>query len=312
MSLDPAVARFVRACEIDIPEELPLSDHRECIRLSLELNFVRFGLPGPASIITEDHHVDVDGGSIRLRLYRPSAEAALPVHVFLHGGGWWQGSIDDRVNDAYCRRLAAEAGLVVAAVDYRLAPEYPFPHGLNDACSALRWLGDHSEQLGLGMGGRSVTVGGNSAGANLAAAITLKARDEVDLPRIAFQVLEVPALDLRYERGEPGESSLIRGLYLPEPRLADLPTASPLLAPDLSGLPPAAIYVAEHDPLRHQGESYARRLRDASVAVELEVGAGGVHGSLLLTRTWPPALTWQLRTAQRLAAIHQSHPIGDR
>jgi acetyl esterase len=303
MSVDPAVARFVRACEDAAPPELPLADRRECLRLLLELNFIRYGTPGPDLPCITEHVVPVTGSSIRVRLYYPADSGrALPVHVFLHGGGWWQGSIDDRVNEAGCRRLAADAGVVIAAVDYRLAPEHPFPAGLDDCCAALRWLAAEAHALRLDPA--RISIGGNSAGAGLAAAAALLARDDHSMPSLAFQLLEVPALDMSQETGGAGELRTPVGLYLPDPGLASLPTASPLLAPDLSGLPPACIYVAEHDALRRQGEAYAQRLADASVPVTVEFGAGGVHGSLLLTRIWPPAAAWQRKAARLLAAAH--------
>ncbi|HTX83330.1 MAG TPA: alpha/beta hydrolase [Streptosporangiaceae bacterium] len=305
MRLDPAVARFLRACEDAAPAELPLADRRECLRLLLDLNFVRYGTPGPDLPRIAEYVVPVTGDSIRIRLYYPAeATQVQPVHVVLHGGGWWQGSIDDRVNEAGCRRLAADSGVVVAAVDYRLAPENPFPAGLEDCCAALRWLA--AEAAGLGLDPLRISVGGNSAGAGLAAAVTLVARDNESLPSLVFQLLEVPALDISHDTGGANELVTPVGLYLPDPGLAELPTASPLLAPDLSGLPPACIYVAEHDALRRQGEAYARRLAEAGVAVTVEFGTGGVHGSLLLTRIWPPAAEWQRKAARLLAAAHRS------
>jgi len=304
MRLDPAVARFLRACEDAAPPELSLADRRECLRLLLDLNFVRYGTPGPELPYIAEHLVPVTGDSIRVRLYYPAKAApVLPVHVVLHGGGWWQGSIDDRVNEAGCRRLAADSGVVVAAVDYRLAPEHPFPVGLEDCCAALRWLAAEAARLGLDR--QRISVGGNSAGAGLAAAATLVARDDESMPSIVFQLLEVPALDISHDTGGADELVTPVGLYLPDPDLAALPTASPLLAPDLSGLPSACIYVAEHDALRRQGEAYARRLAEAGVPVTVEFGTGGVHGSLLLTRIWPPAAAWQQKAARLLAAVHR-------
>ncbi len=310
MSHDPAVARFVRACEDAAPPELPLLDRRECLRLLLELNFVRYGTPGPDLPRIEEHLVPVTGDCIRVRLYYPAdGREALSVHVFLHGGGWWQGSIDDRANEAGCRRLAADSGVAVAAVDYRLAPEHPFPVGLEDCCAALRWLAANAGDLGLDPA--RISVGGNSAGAGLAAAAALIARDDESMPSLVFQLLEVPALDICHDTGGAEELATPVSLYLPDPDLAWLPTASPLLAPDLSGLPPASIYVAEHDALRRQGEDYARRLAEAGVPVTVEFGTGGVHGSLLLTRIWPPAAAWHQKAARLLAAAHDLRVTGE-
>jgi acetyl esterase len=110
------------------------------MRLLIDLNFLRFSRPGPDVHSVSDHILAVDGGQIRCRIYPPADEPGLPAHLALHGGGWWQGSIDDLICDAICRQRCIEAHVVVVAVNYRLAPEHPFPTGLNDTCVALTWL----------------------------------------------------------------------------------------------------------------------------------------------------------------------------
>jgi acetyl esterase len=198
------------------------------------------------------------------------------VHVFLHGGGWWLGSIDEHVNDATCRYWCVQAHCVVAAVDYRLAPEHPFPTAINDICAVLRWITGEAGALGVEPG--VLSIGGVSAGGNLAAAVTLKTRDEGG-PPLVFQLLEVPAVDLTGAKmqaalaGEDlrpladraAEFTTATRRYLSDPQQAMLPLASPGLADDLSGLPPAQILTAELDPLRDEGEDYASRLAAAGV-----------------------------------------------
>jgi acetyl esterase len=259
-----------------------------------------------------DHIVAVDGGKIRCRLYRPSDEPTLPAHIALHGGGWWQGSIDDRICDAICRQRCIQAHVVVMAVGYRLAPEHPFPTGLNDAYGALCWLIGHAARLHIDAD--NISVGGSSAGANLAAALAIKARDAAS-PHIAFQLLEVPALDLtlataRHTTATVAGQNMADELnvavtrYLGDPTLATHPLASPLLADDLRGLPPAVIFTAEYDALRADGERYAARLNAAGVPARAIRHPGALHGSAMLTRTWPPAAAWQRDAASTLRDAH--------
>jgi acetyl esterase len=218
-----------------------------------------------------------------VRVYRP-AGTPRPVLVYLHGGGWVQGDLD--THDALCRRLAIEADRVVVSVDYALAPEHPFPAGLLDTLSALRWV--RTADLGaptLAGEGR-IAVGGDSAGGNLAAAACLALRDAGG-PLPELQVLVYPGLD--QTRALPSHTTFARGFLLTAadidwfqahyavPDLRD-PLASPLLAPDLRGLPPAVVTTAGFDPLRDEGEAYVLRLREAGVPVVHLDEAGLVHG----------------------------------
>ncbi|MDP2305094.1 MAG: alpha/beta hydrolase [Pseudomonadota bacterium] len=230
----------------------------------------------------EVHDDRVPGGPA-VRVYRPEGDPR-PVLVYLHGGGWVQGDLD--THDALCRRLAAEGNRAVVSVDYRLAPEHPFPAGLEDVLQTLRWI--PTADLGgptLAAEGR-VSVGGDSAGGNLAAAACIALRDGGEaLPEL--QVLVYPGLD--QTRALASHQSFARGFLLTAADIdwfqrhyavTDLrdPLASPLLAPDLRGLPPAIVTTAGFDPLRDEGEAYVARLREAGVPVVHLDESSLVHG----------------------------------
>lgn len=229
-------------------------------------------LPGPA-------------GPMAARAYIPDVDAGpRGVCAFFHGGGWVIGDID--THDGLCRSLAARSGATVVSVAYRLAPETPFPGAVDDAVAATAWLADHADELG-GDGAR-LAVAGDSAGANLAAATTLVARDRGG-PDIAFQLLVYPALDHGYKFPSCTENAegyfltlatmrWFTGHYLSDPALVDHPLASPLRSPDLSGLPPALIITAEFDLLRDEGEAYAARLVEAGVDARAHRYDGMIHG----------------------------------
>ena len=236
-----------------------------------------------ATVVT-DHRVPVEGGTIRVRRYRPPTPAALPAHLYLHGGDFWTGGLDDV--DAMARRYARAVPCTVLSVEYRLAPEHPYPGPLEDCYAVLRWAAAHRVDLGVG----ALSVGGTSAGGGLAAALALLARDRGG-PPIAFQLLEQPVTDLTGTcpsmhdyRGGWGLSAhdLLEGYhhYAPDPATRRTGLASPLRAGDLSGLPPALVHVNECDPLRDEGLAYAARLRAAGVPVRVLVARGHVHGSV--------------------------------
>ncbi|WP_111765544.1 alpha/beta hydrolase [Nakamurella deserti] len=312
MTLDAPVAEFLAFKPDAGASGTPVADRRRAILDASDEIFRRFGEPAPDVASVTDHVVDQPGGAIRVRVYRPHAAAPLPVHVFIHGGGFWLGSVDELVVDATCRERSTGADCVVVAVDYRLAPEHPFPTPVEDCYRALLWAHEHAASLG---GDPSVlTIGGVSAGANLAAAVTLAVRDRGG-PPLALQLLEVPALDLTLSSmvasgvGDDhgisvADMAVTVDLYLPAPADPTSPYASPLLATDLRGLPPAHILTAEFDPLRHEGERYAERLRDAGVPVVCRRQPGAVHGSLALTGRWEPARQWR---AHLLDALRQAH-----
>jgi acetyl esterase len=232
-------------------------------------------------------------GPIPLRVYRPrgiAADAPLPGLVFFHGGGWVIGDLD--THDALCRQLTAEAGITVVAVDYRLAPEAKFPAAADDAWAATRWMVAHADRLGIDA--RRLAVGGDSAGGNLAAVVSLLARD-AGAPAIAFQTLLYPVTDVGIEwpsYREFAEGYLLTsqsmrwfiGHYLAAEKEAVDWRVSPLRAPSLEGLPPALIVTAGFDPLRDEGEAYARALREAGVRVDYVCYGGMIHGFVPMGR----------------------------
>jgi acetyl esterase len=232
------------------------------------------------------------GGEIPIRVYTPEMEGPRPVVVFYHGGGWVVGGLDMEEN--ICLSLAGDTPCIVVSADYRLAPEHPFPAGLNDCYAVFQWAVREGHRIG-GEEGR-VAVSGESAGANLAIAVSLMAKD-LNGPVAAFQVLFNPATSLAdcntASLRDFGEGFLLtradmegsRSLYLRTEKDRSNPYASPLLAPDLSGLPPALIITAGCDPMRDEGEAYARRLQDAGVPVQYTCYEDMVHGFLCFFRS---------------------------
>jgi acetyl esterase len=216
---------------------------------------------------------------IPIRLHRPSTAGRRPALVYLHGGGWTSGSAAGI--DALCPTLADGAECTVAAVEYRLAPAHPFPAGLDDCFAATAWLAENATELDVDAA--RLAIGGGSAGANLAAAVTLLARDRGG-PPLVFQLLVYPPLDhaavADAERAAFRRADIERhwSQYLPVRSDGDDPRASPLRATDLSRLPPALLITAEHDPLTEEAEEYARRLLGAGVPAEIRRFAGAQHG----------------------------------
>ena len=243
------------------------------------------GLAGPSEEVREVLDLAAPGpdGEVPVRVYVPAGGHVSGVVVFLHGGGWVIGTLDSY--DAVCRALANASGAVVASVDYRLAPEHPFPAAVEDSWAALRWA--HAHAADLGGDADRMALAGDSAGGNLAAVLTRRARDEGG-PPLRFQLLVYPVTDAAMDTRSYEQSA--RGLYLEREGMAwfwdhylngadrGLPDASPLKAPDLSGLPPALVVTAEHDPLCDEGEAYATRLREAGVPVTLRRYPGMTHG----------------------------------
>ena len=232
-------------------------------------------------------------GEIPLRLYRPlgsAADAALPVLVYYHGGGWVIGDLD--THDTLCRELANGAHCCVVAVDYRMSPEQRFPVAVDDCVAATYWV--RREAASLGIDAARLAVGGDSAGGNLAAVVAIVARDAGDLP-IAYQLLIYPATDQR--RGTPSHTSNGQGYllttdtmkYFHDHYLPDVARdldwrASPLLHAELSKLPPALVLTAGYDPLRDEGMQYAERLTEAGSQATYVCFERQIHGFITMGR----------------------------
>jgi acetyl esterase len=243
----------------------------------------RMGLVSTPVAAVEDRGIAGPSGVLPVRVYTPEGRGPFPLVVFFHGGGWVLGDLD--THDPFCRALCAGAGCVVVSVAYRLAPEHPFPAASDDALAATRWVAAHAAEIG-GDPVR-IAVAGDSAGGNLAAATTLRIRDEGG-PALRGQLLIYPGL--RYP--SPPTPSYVENAvgygmtreaatwfweqYLGDRTHATNPLAAPLIAPDLSGLPPALVVSAQYDVLRDEGELYARRLRAAGVPARLS-RYDGVH-----------------------------------
>jgi acetyl esterase len=236
----------------------------------------------------EDRQVPGAMGSIPVRFYTPSGTGPFPILVFFHGGGWVIGNRE--THDATCRALTNAAGCIVASVDYRLAPEHKFPAAVEDSYAATRWIADHATSIGADP--TRIAVGGDSAGGNLAATVSLAALERGG-PPLVFQLLVYPVTDHAYDT--PSYKDNADGYFLTRDamvwfwnhyldREADgrNPLASPLRARDLQNLPPAFVMTAEYDPLRDEGEAYAKRLREAGVPVTLNRYDGTIHGFFIM------------------------------
>jgi acetyl esterase len=281
-TLDPALALMVKGNPRGSHATDPAT-RRQALRRDIGLV-----MPPVGGVAVEAAAAHGPRGPIPLRVYRSHhGSAQRPVIVYYHGGGWVVGDLDTA--DGTCRMLALHSGCIVVSVDYRLAPEHPFPAPLDDAVAAFHWALDHSEQLGRIRD--AVAVMGESAGANLAASVCLSVRGAGPTP--LAQSLVYPATDLRM--GHPSVETFAEGFllekqdmqwfvqhYLPDAGHLTHPLASPLLADDLSGLPPACVFTAGFDPLRDEGAAYARRLSDAGVDVRYRCFDDQVHGFLAL------------------------------
>lgn len=270
--------------------------------------------PAPEGAERRVTFIPVQGGTIELHMFTPVTPGPHPAHLYLHGGGWVNGSINDQHINILCTERAVWADCVVVTAEYRLAPEHKFPIGLGDCYAALLWIANNADDLGIRPD--LITIGGESAGANLAAAVALRARDE-NGPALALQLLDVPGVDLTatlpsQQRNATGygltEAALqaLVSYYLASPEDAYHPYASPLLAKDLSGLPPAYILSAEYDPLCDHGKAYADKLNHAGVPATYSLQLGQIHGSSFLTKILPAARAWRDEAIGALQRAHQS------
>lgn len=248
-------------------------------------------LGGPLEDVArlENRAIPGPAGPIPIRVYTPSGPLPMPALVYFHGGCFVAGTLD--MEDSTCRALANAGECVVVAADYRLAPEHKFPSAVEDAYAATAWVAANARNLGIDPG--RIAVGGHSAGGNLAAVVAQLAHKRGG-PPVAFQLLVFPIVDCAGDTPSRSEHAsgylLTRDMldwstrqYLRSKRDAEIPEASPLLAQDLGGLPPALVMTAEYDPLRDEGERYAERLREAGVAATVKRYDGAIHAFFILS-----------------------------
>lgn len=263
------------------------------------------------------HDVAVPGTECAARVYRPT-EAARGVVLFLHGGGWVFGDLE--THDRACRRMAADSDTTVMALDYRRAPEHPWPAAVDDTIEALRWISTRPSVLGAI---DNVVIAGDSAGGTIAALACLRARVEAPDASPACQVLVYANTDLAWSGGSMIDKGHGYGLdaadidwfnsqWVPVRDMFADPRVSPLREPDLSGAPSAIIVTCEHDPLRDQGEAYASRLRAAGVPTTLRRERGMVHNFLLWDLASPACAAAGGRVAQDLRTAVSTRGESDR
>jgi acetyl esterase len=262
------------------PHEVPIAEARANLDKGDQLAGEREELAE-----VSDREIPGPAGPIPIRSYRPHGDGVLPVAVFFHGGGFTAGSLAS--HDRLCRSLANRSGCAVVAVDYRLAPEHKFPAGIEDAYAATTWIAAHASELGVDP--NRLAVGGDSGGGTFATTVALLARDRGG-PAISFQYLVNPGgLDFDYGRPSMVEhaegnfltADLVRWIedqYFADESDKQHPLAALNLVPDLSGLPPAVVLTAEHDPARDQGIELVRRLREDGVDVAHTDYPGMIHG----------------------------------
>ncbi len=271
-------------------ETMSVEDARQALRALFE----SFGGRPEEVVRVDDIEIPGPGGAIPARLYYPAGDEPRPGFVHLHGGGWAVGDLD--CYEADQRKIANSTGAVVVAVDYRLAPEHKFPAGFDDCYAAAVWVERNAARLGIDP--RRIVIGGDSADANLSAAVALKARDQ-GAPALALQVLIYGTYDIQstgtasYEEFAEGHfltksmAEWFQELYIRGPEDRGSPYASPLLATDLRGVAPALFLTAECDVLRDEGDAYARRLREAGTPVTAKRFSGTIHGFASLAKMLP-------------------------
>jgi acetyl esterase len=238
--------------------------------------------PGDPVAVVVDRTVPGPAGPLAVRCYAAGDDTGLPVVAFFHGGGWVVSSVDG--HDSLARRLAARSGALIVSVEYRLAPEHPFPAAHDDCWAVTAWLAEHAGEWGGDP--TRLAVAGDSAGGNLAAGVALRARDEG--LALAHQLLLYPCLDVDFDR--PSYRDNAEGYFLTARTMRWFwdqyvpaehrrhPYAVPMRADDLAGVAPALIQTAEYDPLRDEGEAYGRRLAEAGVPVAVTRYDGVIHG----------------------------------
>ena len=275
------------------------------------------GMTGPPETVAhvEDRTIPGPAGQIPVRIYTPTGRPPFPLLVYFHGGGWVIGNLE--THDGVCRALTNAAACIVVSVDYRLAPEHPFPAAPEDSYAATQWVAANAAAIGGDP--TRIAVGGDSAGGNLTAVVALVARDR-GAPPLCFQLLVYPVTDAACDTASYRDNAdgyfLTRDMmgwfwnhYAAQRSARENPYASPLRAASLKGLPPALVITAEFDPLRDEGEAYAARLRDAGVAAQLTRYDGMIHGFFGMGSMLDQAKT---AIAQAAAALRSAFAAGSR
>jgi acetyl esterase len=281
MAIDPQLTPFIARLEDAWPEpvlSLPVDVWRERVeRLSAAAR-----TPYPEGLDVETRIID-GPRPVRVRIYRPRVSQPLPALIYMHGGGWVIGSIDS--HDSITAAIAADTPCIVISVDYARAPEHPFPAPMEDCRAVVAWTFANASAVGIDPA--AIFVGGDSAGGNLAAAMTIAFRDGP--LQLRGQLLLYPCVDVDFQRPsyiseaqapylKAAEMIWFWNQYCPDAEQRRNPLAVPIRCENLSGLPPAFVVVAEHDPLRDDGHVYAERLKAAGVAVTFRPGLGLIHG----------------------------------
>lgn len=318
MPVDPAIQPIldtINTTAQPVHDTLPTARLRAILQ-DISTRRLALSTPPPPVARVQEQVVSVEQGEIVVRIYTPFAPGPLPAHLYFHTGGFWMGTLEHC--DGWCRELCSGATCVVLSVAYRLAPEYPFPTGLEDGYRALCWVFAHAAELGIDPA--RLSIGGASAGGNLATVIARLARERQGPPLI-FQLLELPTTDLTMSQPSIqlyGEGYLLTrsalshicSLYLSDPQQAFNPCASPLLAPDLSALPPALIMTAEFDPLRDEGEAYGQRLKEAGVPTTIKRWPGLIHTAEHMSKILPTAIQFREMAVQALLQAYACFPLS--
>jgi acetyl esterase len=301
-TLDPATGAFLEAMRSSGGKPLHESSVEE-VRANIRAASAQLAPPLADVARVEDRRIPTAGGEFGVRIYTPHGGTARPIVVYFHGGGWAAGDLD--THDATARYYAANAGAVVVSVDYRQPPEHKFPAAVDDSYAAVEWAVAHAGEIG-GDATR-IAVAGDSAGGNLATVVCQLAKQRGG-PRIAYQVLVYPTVDLRDPVDNPAYPSRaqfgggdfflsmrdmewFRSLYVTDP-VSESSDArlSPVATRDLAGLPPALVLTAGCDPLRDEGKAYADRLMAAGVPVEYRCYDGTIHAFMSFAGAIPLGL----------------------
>ena len=283
MPLDPQIQAYLdQMAAMNMPPIHTMTP--EQVRMGIAMQLAMESIEQEQVARVENRTIPGPAGEIPVRIYTPQGNGPFPALVFFHGGGWVICNLD--THDGICRSLANGAGCVVVSVDYRLAPEHKFPAAPEDCYAATQWVAKNAAELNVEAS--NIAIGGDSAGGNLTAVVAQMARDRGG-PHLVFQLLIYPATDFRMNTPSIEENATgyfltkddmiwFTNHYLNSEEDKTNPLASPLLARDLSGLPPALIITAQYDPLRDEGELYGQKLREAGVPVTVSRYAGVIHG----------------------------------